>query len=441
MSTITSATTVTTPWTGPDESTPQHIEVLVRAVDAGPTYLVTRWLDHDPVPDYQVTSQERMDALTGRLRTSMMTPLENEGTEQAAERALTRGVFTDLNATQDLASDLAATIFPASFWTRLRQEASRRQATVRITPSRSLAAMPFELLIDPDTGQHLLELARVVYEVPAIVHYQRPRLPRPYNPATPAIYTLDPTVPGETGLGPVLHRDPSIGASPLLDALGLDWYEQYITPADLAAQLRADPPPGRWLYFGHVSTRADQPGSTSLHLSTPLDGPPPGTADLIGNHHRPFTALDIHLGPLGPDGTHPHPGHQIWPMPPRVALIACASGSDHAASEPFGLIVALGLNGAEHITTTRWVMPTDHAFHTYTPTPSDTTPTTDLTIAVNTAHAHPDDPIDTLRAWQLDQLTAWQNTPSPQHTPLLWAGITTHHIPPRHRTNGAPFDS
>lgn len=63
--------------------------------------------------------------------------------------------------------------------------------------------------------------------------------------------------------------------------------------------------------------------------------------------HRPFSALDLlrgtiecrvrdHRLPLGFE--QPERGRTIWPMPARVAIIACEGGADYRATETFGLV-------------------------------------------------------------------------------------------------------
>jgi len=170
-----------------------------------------------------------------------------------------------------------------------------------------------------------------------------------------------------------------------------------------------------------------------------------GTAELIEDTHRPLSALDLLLGTSqdahrDPGLRYAHPGtvlgHEIWPMPPRVALIACESGGDYAASETFGLVVAAHSNGAEYVTATRWTLPTDHAFALHHPGLVSTYPTSDLAVnvhrALQTTH-----PIDVTRTWQLKQLHQWAVTGHITHTPLIFASIAVHHAP-RRNPDGSP---
>lgn len=428
------AATATTDDGTPAPDTP--VEVLIRAVDAGPTYLYVRWLDQEARAAYRVIDPETIDPLIEELRAGLMTLQTGEGDQDAADRALRAGVFTDPQRTTDLCRRLAEAILPEQFWERLATEAASRPVRARITPSRRLATLPWELLPSP-AGVPLLRQATLVYEVPATIHYHRPVLPSPYDPCRRPLRTIDPVLKTDSGLEPTLRQP-----THLLHGLGLTTAPGWVTRLDLSQQLRADP--GRWLYFGHVSTRHEQPGSAALHLS---DGKHMyGTAELMGAGHRPLTALDLHLGTShvtepDPDLRYPAEpgvlGWKLWPMPPRVALIACESGSDHAASEPFGLIVAVMLAGAEHVTSTRWAMPTDRAFQSIHHVAAH--PTSDLAIAVDRAHTAAD-PIAALRTWQLEQLQRWLDTANIGSSPLLFAGVTTHHAPARDSESGFPHE-
>lgn len=427
------------------EATDDAIDVLVRAVTPGTTYLYTRWLDAAAEPRYVAITPEPLAPIHDRLTHALLSPIAVDGDpttpdarEAAVVRALTRGSFADPQCTMDLARECSDLVFPhtSGFFERLHQERSRgRRVTVRVIPSPSLSRVPFELLPDPD-GTPLMELARIVYEVPATVHLDRPRLPSRFDPEAPPLFSIDPRLPSKSGFLPVLFHGPS--QDYLHEGLGIQPASRHIDPFTLSEQLRAEAPPSRWLFLGHVSSRDDQPGSAALHLSTPHNGAPDGSAALMRGNHRPFTAIDLLLGVPAKDAGSRAPGHQRWPMPPRVALVACASGSDHASVETFGLVVSAALNGAEFITTTRWVMPTDAAFHHCTGT-TDRHPTSDLVIAINQAHADPADPIDALRTWQIERYRSFKATGDLCDTPLLWAGVTTHHVPPRHPKTGAPM--
>ncbi|WP_330293245.1 hypothetical protein [Streptomyces sp. NBC_00576] len=177
----------------------------------------------------------------------------------------------------------------------------------------------------------------------------------------------------------------------------------------------------RLLYVGHVSGAPVEGGQSedgTLHLCCD-----PGTADLADpvRGHRPLSAKDLLLGtlPLRADG---EPGAGLWPAPPRVALIGCESGGDLRFAESFGLATAMIHNGAELVTATRWVLPTNFAFHQLAGLPKSVRPLTEAIVAVDTAHEDPD-PVERLGRWQRDRLDRWRAGGGIEHSPLLWAAI------------------
>ena len=418
-------------------------EVLIRAADAGATYVATTWLDPDEVTlAYEVVAREAIDPLLVEIRSALMSPLEGETELEAATRALKAGTFTDRDRVADLGTRLGAVLLPRastthghtqrSFWEELYEREPHGPVTVRITPSRTTAVVPWELLRGPD-GRTLLETAAIVYEVPSVALSDRAMNPttyvaEPFSPTAPALYTIDPNT-GRSGLGPAL--DYRAGRPDLLTRLGIEHHSRVLSREDLSHALRAEPRPGRWLYFGHVSSRHDQPGSASLHLSDTASVV--GTAEVMSEDHRPLTALDLVLGTSEHTSTPAgmrlpgEPGRQgidLWPMPARVAFIACESGADHASTETFGLVVAALSNGAHHVTSTRWTMPTDHAFQQLGGTTS--APTSELTLAVDRAQ-RTTDPVAALQHWQRARHARWLTTGALENTPLLYAGVTTHH--------------
>lgn len=417
--------------------------MLVRSVDAGPTYVSMRWLDEAVTSEYSVVSASDLEPFLENVRAGLMAPLSSDaGGHAPLRRVLETGLFANPDRIRAVAAAVSELILPPSFWARLHAEQGYRQVRVRVIPSRRLAAFPWELLSSP-SGNRLLELATVVYEVPATIHYRRPVSPSPFDPAGAPLFTIDPIVPDpfrEQHLEPTLDWRER-GGPRLTRELGVSQVQMRVSRHDLSRQLRSSPRPNRWLYLGHVSNARERPDSASLHLTD--DAKMSGRAELMGLH-RPFTALDMFLGPTdvgdSDDAAFAYagrPGTDVWPMPNRVALIACQSGSEHAASEPFGLIVSAMFAGAEYVTSTRWTMPTDFAFNVIGR--SDLFPTTDLVLAVNRAHQEPD-PIATLRDWQLSELQVWDTTGDIGHSPLLFTGITTHHAPPRDPVTGIPVN-
>jgi hypothetical protein len=418
--------------------------LLVRAADQGATYLTWRWLDDPRQPCYALLDTAALTAALDELRHALPHPLEGETDTQAAARALADGAFADPGREHALATRLAAAVLPAPLAAALAATGTGPALRLRVIPSPRLARLPWELLALPD-DRRLLEVADICADPPATLHAGRGRQPTPWPELTgqPVLYLLDPKTPGDL-LPPVLDDDGRDSLEAWLNErlargqiLPDDW-EIYALCGEadrcwLGKRLR-ESPAARLLYYGHASSADEEIGSAALHLA---DGP--GTYGLAGaiGGHRPFTALDLLIGTLTAGaaqetGTLPctgrRPGHEIWPMPPRVAIIACDSGGDHRHVEPFGLVMACLNAGAELVTATRWALPTDHAFTLQGCAAPG--PTTALMRQVDLCHEDPD-PVTALSAWQRGRLTAWTDRGDLRDTPLLWAALTTHHAPAR----------
>lgn len=410
--------------------------LLIRAFDAESTFLSYRWLDDPDHPIvHALTPQDRARLLAGldgglitvhsdeAIRGAVTGPLTRQGTEYATSVALAGGLL------------------PPQVRTGLRERETRGRIGVRITPSRSLARVPWELLV-VEGDRRLIEVADLTYEPPAAIHVGRSRLPEPWAQAAgrPVCYVVDPLLPAGTGLDQVLggRRWPGRRAF-------AEWIERREhTPEsgvrkavgrwDLHRELIGSP--SRLVYFGHVSSTLDQPGSSSLHLHDEEETW--GLAELMNNAHRPLSALDLLVGTSSPDlgpGDEEAPvqrlsGAQLWPMPPRVAVIACEGGADYRSSETFGLVTAIFTAGAEVITTTRWTLPSDSAFERFADVEPDPGPTVELALAVDYTHEQPD-PVAALADWQRAKLAQWRADPGPATSPLTWAAVGCHVCPAR----------
>ena len=122
-------------------------------------------------------------------------------------------------------------------------------------------------------------------------------------------------------------------------------------------------------------------------------------------------------------------GVHLW-MSSRVALVACEGSVDFRSVETFGLVMAILNAGAELVTTTRWPLPTDKAFHD-AGVDEFVLPTTDLALQIDEAHEAAD-PVGELRAWQLDRLRDWEATEGDvRYSPITWAAITHTEAPRR----------
>jgi hypothetical protein len=136
----------------------------------------------------------------------------------------------------------------------------------------------------------------------------------------------------------------------------------------------------------------------------------PGLAEPIGDH-RPLIAADLMAADLV--------------FPPRVALLACASGGDYRFDEATGLVAAMVLGGAELVTATLWSLPTTAGYRKFTGTDAGD-PMGETIAAVDTAHQ-----ADTVIAagcavnrWQRAALRRWR---AGDHAaaPVYWAALVS----------------
>jgi hypothetical protein len=170
-----------------------------------------------------------------------------------------------------------------------------------------------------------------------------------------------------------------------------------LTTAELSDLLRAGQP-ARLMYFGHaVSGTEHAPAAAGLVLTDDA-----GDAEV-------FTAFRWLK-----DSSE-------FPAPPRVAVIGCGS-DDSAEAEQSGLPIAAINAGAALVTATRWILPLG-------PGP-DGGPATALAVAVDGAHSWAD-PVDALRAWQLERLHRWREHGDLRDTPLLCASLVSYLAPAR----------
>lgn len=423
-------------------SSPATLECYVRAHDAGETtYIAWQWHD-DPVgrtvaDHVHVLADTDWEASRRALISALV-----EGDATDLQAVLSTGAFASVERERALAKQLASEVMPVEFWEQL-DRAAKGQVHVRllVTPSQRLAPVPWELLVSPVSEERVLRLAETIYEVPYTVHWSRGRLPQPWGRPDEPLHTVD--VDAEGSLDASLPVIDPTGREILAEALGTDPEARpRMSRADLGAALRALPT--RWLYVGHVSSGSEV-GLAAIHLTDHIfgdDGELPwfGFAKPNGNH-RPLTARDLHLGTNAPQAhasahTHRLPaavgtdGADIWPMPGRVAFVACASGADHASPEIFGLATAALASGAEWVTATRWALPTDHAFHTLAAVDPGEHPLVELVLAVDETQ-RATDPAAELRAWQLGKLDDWERDSRLEDSPLLWGSLMTYWMPAR----------
>lgn len=450
-------------------------ELLVRAADAGDTYLSWTWLDGARTARAGRLDPQHLDpalatltsALPHRQPGSAAKTAAEQRTEteaEALERALTTGAFATPAAEADLSARLSAALLPPELRGELAGRRRDDRIRIRVTPSPRLAQVPWELLTI-DGERRLLDIAEIVHDPPATVHAARGRLPRPWTEVCdlPPLHIIDPALPASAK--PLLRNIfDAVGDSAALEAFGQrvrrprrgadrrsrgpNPIQGEITRVQLAAALARGC--SRFFYFGHVSALAEQPGSAAIHLHDTVGSPDgvwgmavplrAGAADSDTGLHLPLSALDLLLGTTRSQdpavwqryhADRPQPGHEIWPMPNRVAIIACEGGVDFRSAETFGLIIAALDAGAELVTTMRWVLPSDAAFRRFTDAPTTAPgPTTELALRVDEAHGC-SDPVAALHDWQRRQLDAWRAGGQAHCSPITWAALTSTIAPAR----------
>ncbi|WP_433665102.1 CHAT domain-containing protein [Nocardia sp. CA-128927] len=436
----------------------EPIDVLVRAADAGDTYLAWRWLDDVGQPRFEVLTTAAIEPALTALADALVHRRAGERGTDAAHRALTEGAFADVDRERELARLLTDAVLPPGLRAGIRQRiAAGQRVRVRLTPSPRLAHVPWDLLCVDDDDRRLLEVAEVVLEPPATVHAERAILPEPWPDVRdrPPLVIVDPVLPmraGSHGLGQVLDRAEldrfaervdeyvTAGRMPVTD--GDQVVHCAMDRVELSAALRS--PRSRLFYLGHVTSSPDEPGSAAIHLNdtvaewgmaAPLRFPGRDGDRLDRDDHRPFAALDLLMGTSSADREtwrrygfdEARLGHELWPMPQRVAVIACEGGADYRSAETFGLVIAMVNAGAALVTTTRWTLPADRVFRSAIGG-FEAQPTTELALRVDRAHEGLD-PIGELAEWQRGRLREWRSRGELADTPLVWAALT-HTIAP-----------
>jgi hypothetical protein len=327
-------------------------------------------------------------------------------------------------------------------------------ATVVIAPSPELGLVPWELLpVDDDV--RLIERAAVRGGIsPATVaHLALPAAED--RPDLPGLLILDPagqaeggdTLPIYPGGLPAqwaaaeraARGDVIVGRRPPEPHDGSadgDRADQGCSRGQLSHLLHSRAW-GRLVFHGHVSAGdALSPTAAALLLTPDPDGaePPVVTDDGRALEQANGTSqLSARVWLYSP---------QRWPMPRRVAFIACQA-DDAGYVEQTGLTLAAVNAGARTVIATRWSLPTDATARTSASLPpadgeagsqehEGRRPTTDVALAVDRALAAAD-PMTVLRQWQLAELAAWRTADTTAtrraHAPLLWAALVGYVLP------------
>ncbi|WP_216899864.1 CHAT domain-containing protein [Nocardia alni] len=403
--------------------------------DAGDHYVSWRWLDDTASAGVAAIPEAQVDDVVARVSASLPDPSAN-----GIEYALTTGAFANYDTEHELAQALSRTLLPHGLAGQLYDLYIRGvRPHIRLQPSPRTAQIPWELLA-PDPGLRLLDIADISQLAPAGLVHAPGRIARSWAQTRdlPVVAVLDPRVPGfraDSALGSVLGR--MSAHAPLTKRIGRYLPDNRLRPAvsDPVEAFRRDDQDRAWLgrtlragasrllYVGHVTAAAPESGRSEnarLHLACTAETsgfvPPERT-------HRPLSAKDLILGTHTLD-SEPRTGPELWPIPSRVALIACESGGDLRFGETLGLLAAMINGGAELVTAGRWALPTDLAYQRFAGVNTDQHPLQETVCAIDTAHEHPD-PISALMRWQRERLTAWRDECSVRDSPLLWAAFAT----------------
>ena len=440
--------------------------LLLRYADVGvATYASLRVVG---APERTVTwtlEEPLLLAALEELADALPEPRGEETTADAVARARNRGGFRDPEAELTLAYRLAVLLIPMEAWKLVLDCVDDPRPSFFVAPSARLGRVPWGQLAVPtsapdflallrasseaittegtgaariewpDARRHtfaerfrLMELADVAMAIPANIaaHHRRNE---PIDDQR-LLLVLDPRVPGQRAdgaLGSVLGR-------PAPDTVLSRHYESAVVhkatlpvvaePVELFRRQDADRRwladqlelrPGRMVFVGHVSAAPHDGGAegTALHLACPASLE--GAADPVGEH-RPLQVRDLlELGA---------------PIPPRVALLACASGGDYRFDEAAGLVAAMVLGGAEVVTATLWSLPTAAGYRQAAPDPSApalaqaTDLMSELVAAIDTAH-QAGDPGRAVNTWQREQMRRWREGDL-SASPLYWAAVATY---------------
>ncbi|TPG32169.1 CHAT domain-containing protein [Mycolicibacterium hodleri] len=347
------------------------------------------------------------------LARALPEPSAGESVADAVDRALVTGPFATRETELALARRLGTVLLLEPAWRLLVDYASTPRAVLFVSPSARLGRVPWGLLALPDSeadSHRLMELVDVLMAIPPnIVNSPRPRTAWADRRGHPPLLVLDPRVPGQRAdstLGSVLGR-PSADTRLARHFAGGVSSRHVLPKVSAATELfrRTDADrdwltrmlveePGRLLYVGHASAAEDRSGradQAALHLA----------------EDAPLTAAAIMT--------------RRMPMPPRVALVACASGGDYRFDEATGLVAAMVLCGAQLVTATLWSLPTTAGYRQFTGGTAD--PMADLVVAVDDAHDD-DEGGCAVNRWQRDRMRQWRSGDVTAH-PLYWAALVT----------------
>ena len=390
------------------------VTLVLRFADVGiATYASLRVVGQPARTVTWVVEEADLLAALDELADALPDPRGSETRRDAVNRAIAMGPFAKPDSELTLARTLGAQLISDGAWQLLVDCVSSPRAALFVSPTARLARVPWALLAMPD-GQRLMELVDVLMAAPPnIVNSQRVPVAWDTRRDGPPLLVLDPRVPGQrpdSALGSVLGR-PSADTplarhfaellargSVLPDVeTAVDLFRRSDADRDWLTRLLGQSP-SRLLFVGHATAADGDVGHAdraALHLAD----------------QRPLTAADLMTAKL--------------PMPPRVALLACASGGDYQFDEATGLVAAIILGGAQLVTAKLWSLPTAAGYRQFSPetVEPEADPMTDAIIAVDHAHQEPDAGIAVNR-WQRERMRQWRDGDLTA-SPLYWAALVS----------------
>jgi hypothetical protein len=393
------------------------VTLVLRFADVGiATYASLRVVGQPARTVTWAVQESDLVAALDQLATALPDPRESETRRDAVERSIAAGPFAAPATELAIARTLGAQLLAPAAWQLLTDCVASPRAALFVSPSARLARVPWGLLAMPDDdGYRLMELADVLMAAPSnIVHAERTPADWDDRRDGPALLILDPRVPGQrpdSDLGSVLgrpapetplaqHFTELMGRRKILPDVSSAVELFRRTDADrpwLARQL--DRQPSRLLFVGHATAADGDIGHAdraALHLA---------------DEHA-LTAADLMSAKL--------------PMPPRIAMMACASGGDYQFDEATGLVAAMILGGAQLVTATLWSLPTTAGYRQFAPAADDHDPMAEAIIAVDCSHEEPDAG-RAVNRWQREQMRRWRDGDT-SASPLYWAALTTYAV-------------
>ena len=311
--------------------------------------------------------------------------------QEVLEKLGLYGPLTRYDDERKLMRDLSRALLPDDLCRQLIEAtAEGERVEVRVAPSPPAAVVPWGLLVLDDDDMRLLDVADVSWIAPILPRDIDPDAPE-VTPATGgrALHIVDP----RTSRGRVLSErfDPC-------DCHG-HGAERFFAQGNGVEELRdvLDAGAGkiaRLLMIGHCATGASDAADTVF---------------LMGDGEANKLRASRLVREAG-----------RWSMPPRVGVVACASGTDLTQHEPFGLGTALLINGAEVVHATLGPLPTDHAIRLV----NSRAVGAFGWLAQAVDHAQSDaDPVASLCDLQRRKLAAWRERPGLGSSPLLWGAL------------------